>query len=41
MASSFRVKYANSANELPGITDVGTRTHTKVKEFKAIPEKAH
>ena len=40
-ASSFRVKYANSANELPGITDVGTRTHTKVKEFKSIPEKAH
>ena len=40
-ASSFRVKYANSSNELPGITDVGTRTHVKVKEFKSIPEHAY
>ena len=40
-SSSFRVKYANSTNELPGITDNATRTHTKVKEFKSLPEKAH
>lgn len=39
--SSFRVKYANSSNELPGITDVGSRTHTKVKEFKSVPEEAY
>jgi len=26
---------------LPGITDVGSRTHTKVKEFKSVPEEAY
>ena len=39
--TSFRVKYANSANELPGITDVNSRAHTKVKEFKSVPEDAY
>ena len=39
--TSFRVKYANSSNELPGITAVGSRTHSKVKEYMSIPEKAH
>ena len=38
-SSSFRIKYANSSNELPGITDVGSRQHTKVKEFKAYQRK--
>ena len=41
MSSHFRVKYANSSNELPGITDIGSRTHTKVKEFKSLPEEAY
>jgi len=36
-ASSFRIKYANSTNELPGITDVGSTYHCKVKEFKSLP----
>ena len=40
-SSSFRIKYANSSNELPGITDVGSRQHTKVKEFKSLPEEAY
>lgn len=39
--TSFRIKYANSSNELPGITAVGSRTHSKVKEYMAAPEKAH
>lgn len=40
-ASSFRIKYASSTNELPGITDVGTALHCKVKEFKSLPGKQH
>mmetsp|Transcript_21653 Transcript_21653/g.26607 ORF Transcript_21653/g.26607 Transcript_21653/m.26607 type:complete len:152 (+) Transcript_21653:214-669(+) len=40
-SSSFRIKYANSTNELPGITDVGSRQYSKVKEFKSLPMKAH
>lgn len=40
-SSSFRIKYANSSNELPGITDVGSRQHSKVKEFKSLPEEVH
>ena len=40
-ASSFRIKYANSTNELPGITDVGTLQHCKVKEFKSLTNKQH
>ena len=41
ISSSFRIKYANSTNELPGITDVKSRLHTKVKEFKSVPEQPH
>ena len=39
--TSFRVKYANSTNEIPGITDAASRQHTKTKEFRTIPEKAN
>ena len=39
--TSFRVKYANSTNEIPGITDATSRQHTKTKDFRTIPEKAH
>jgi len=39
--TNFRIKYANSSNELPGITDIGSRQHTKIKDFKSVPEKAH
>ena len=41
ISSSFRIKYANSTNELPGITDVKSRIHSKVKEFKSVPEQPH
>ena len=40
-AYNFRVKYANSTNELPGITDVHSRAYKKVKDFKSIPDQAH
>ena len=40
-AYNFRVKYANSTNELPGITDVHSRAYKKVKDFKRIPDQAH
>ena len=33
ISSSFRVKYCNSTNELPGIVDVNSRHISKVKEF--------
>lgn len=40
-ASSFRVAYANSTNDLPGICDVQSRQISKVKEFKSLPLQPH
>ena len=40
-STSFRVKYASSVNELPGITQLGTKSHTKVKEFNEPKEKPY
>lgn len=39
--TTFRVRYASSTNELPGITAVGTKSHSKVKEFNETKEKPH
>ena len=41
LSTNFRVKYANSTNEIPGITDAGTRQHTQTKFFRDVPEKPH
>jgi len=40
-ATSFRIKYANSTNELPGISDVCKPSHSKVKNFKSYAEQPH
>lgn len=40
-ASSFRITYANSTNDLPGITDVASRQISKTKEFKSLPMQSH
>ena len=39
--TSFRVKYASSTNELPGITALGTKSHQKAKEFNESKQKPY
>ena len=43
ISSSFRIRYCNSVNELPGIVDVHSKNYAKVKEFskKVEPEKPY
>ena len=42
-ATHFRIKYAGSINELPGITQINSKNNTKVKDFRSpfVTENVH
>ena len=42
-ATHFRIKYAGSINELPGIANVNSKLNTKTKDFKGavVSDKPH